>query len=388
MARTWDHEAEQRLRFVRLTHEGLDIRRDSGQLGSLPRRELRSIRFRSRDQVQEAISAEPRQKYHITFTNGDWITATQIRFDGEQLGLSFAAAAPNEELRIPVEFISRVACHSDDVALDRQIDQLLIRGPARSDAVWLTNGDRVEGELTSLDDAGCKVLAAAGVVDIDGNQWWGLTFDPELGTVPPTPEMWAWLQLANGDRISATEVQRDASHWRVTSVHGFECRLAFESVARVDFWGDRGQPLTSIPFEVDYRPFLTAIPPALLDRSVIISPLTITDSQYSWGIGVWSGTSLRWTVPEGFNSFESLVGIDRTANGRGSVDFVVRVDGEVRVRSGRRSGADEALLLGPVDVHGGQQLELRAEFSDEADLHDLANWCRPVLRKSILATTQ
>ena len=70
---------------------------------------------------------------------------------------------------------------------------------------------------------------------------------------------------------------------------------------------------------------------------------------------------------------------DDTARGRGSVVFVVEVDGERVYTSKPVTGKSDPLSIPPVDVAGKQRLTLIVDFGHLGDIRDHADWCNAVL---------
>jgi endo-alpha-N-acetylgalactosaminidase len=71
--------------------------------------------------------------------------------------------------------------------------------------------------------------------------------------------------------------------------------------------------------------------------------------------------------------FESLVGIDDSTLGGGSVRFRVLIDGKEKFASPIIRGGDTPLPVS-VDVTGAKELELLVDYADRADVLDHADW--------------
>jgi hypothetical protein len=77
--------------------------------------------------------------------------------------------------------------------------------------------------------------------------------------------------------------------------------------------------------------------------------------------------------PNHFRRFQSLIGIDDSTAGRGSVIFRVLVDGQERFASPILRGGDAPLPVS-VDLRGAKKLELLVDYADRADVLDHADW--------------
>ena len=68
----------------------------------------------------------------------------------------------------------------------------------------------------------------------------------------------------------------------------------------------------------------------------------------------------------------------RPCSGKGSVRFVVEVDGNRVFASNLVTGAAEPVVVGPIDVSGRRRLSLIVEYGELADIDDWADWCDPI----------
>ena len=81
-----------------------------------------------------------------------------------------------------------------------------------------------------------------------------------------------------------------------------------------------------------------------------------------------------------FSTFEVTVGIDAIANGRGSVEFKILVDGVERKKSGPMSGMTLPKTLLVEKLENAERLLLWVDDTGDGAENDLANWVNPVLR--------
>jgi hypothetical protein len=71
--------------------------------------------------------------------------------------------------------------------------------------------------------------------------------------------------------------------------------------------------------------------------------------------------------------FEAELGIDDSADGQGSVQFRVLVDGKEKFASPIVRGGDAPLPIS-VDIADAQKLELVVDYADRGDVLDHADW--------------
>ncbi len=126
------------------------------------------------------------------------------------------------------------------------------------------------------------------------------------------------------------------------------------------------------PVAVRETPFFNRVWKHRLDRSVGGGPLSLDARTYTRGIGCHTRTELAYDLGGSYRKFAAVVGIDDEARPRGSVKFIVRVDGKellAKVLGGR----DKALPI-VFDVAGGKRLTLIADFAEDAHVGDHADW--------------
>ena len=108
------------------------------------------------------------------------------------------------------------------------------------------------------------------------------------------------------------------------------------------------------------------------DRSIEGKPLTLGGRTFAEGIGTHAASRLNLRLDRA-TAFDATVGVDDETGGRGSVEFVVRVDDRVRWRSGvlRGGGAPKAVH---VDLTGATSLALEATDGGDGNGYDHADW--------------
>ncbi|RYG46264.1 melibiase, partial [bacterium] len=112
-----------------------------------------------------------------------------------------------------------------------------------------------------------------------------------------------------------------------------------------------------------------------IDKSISGKPITLGGERYEKGIGAHSPARLNLMV-ENALAFRATVGVDDAAGGKGSVEFLVEVDGEVRWRSGVMRIGDPPKPVG-VDLRGAKTLSLRVTDGGDGNTYDHADWAKP-----------
>lgn len=342
--------------------------------------DVRSLTLQSSVADQQTATSAADRAYRVLLSNGDEIVAAAVGIADEALTVQRRARSMDAEPAVPLEFVRAIRPITGDTEVDLGVLRQVLRGKFRSDTLLLRSGDRWEGDILSWDESGCRLRTASGEQIFAADTLAAVVLDPALLADSPASPARNIVCLADGSMLSAVSIVTTEAQWRMKLIAGAELRVPIDAVRRIDFVGPAVQPLSAItPTEFDQQPFLTRSPRFERDRNVDCGPLQIGNASGDWGLGVWSGVRLAWTLPSGFSRFETVVGVDAAAGRGGSVDFVVLVDGVERARSGPRTGSDSPLALGPIAISGALRLELVTEFATGGDVLDYADWCRPSL---------
>jgi hypothetical protein len=197
-------------------------------------------------------------------------------------------------------------------------------------------------------------------------------------TKPPSPS--AMVQLTNGSRLAGKVTGLEQGQLQVEVVGGTTAALSLDSVARIDLRSSRLAYLSDLePATVREEAVLTLPKPWQRDRSVGGKTLTVGGKTFTRGIGVHAQSELTYEVPDGFDTFVATVGIDAETQGRG--DCEVAVLGDDRALWNQRIKATEAPQQVQVSLRGVKRLTLRVLPGADFDLGDHLDWCDARLLK-------
>lgn len=131
------------------------------------------------------------------------------------------------------------------------------------------------------------------------------------------------------------------------------------------------------PVEVKEIPFWpTSFPvwPHRLNKSTTEGnpPITLDGRKYEHGIGCHTKTVLTYRLGGRYKKFAAVIGIDDKARPQGSVEFVVKTDGK-QIYSRTLTGRDKSVSIA-LDIDGAKRLTLIADYADEANTGDHADW--------------
>ncbi|MEY2429039.1 MAG: alpha-galactosidase [Verrucomicrobiota bacterium] len=109
------------------------------------------------------------------------------------------------------------------------------------------------------------------------------------------------------------------------------------------------------------------------DLGVAGEPLSIGGKQFAQGVGTHAESKLRVDLGRKAARFFAQVGVDDSAGGEGSVQFIVLGDGKVLWHSGLLAGGKAAMPV-DVNVRGVRVLDLRVTDGGDGTGSDHADW--------------
>src|SRR5882724_6842149 len=109
------------------------------------------------------------------------------------------------------------------------------------------------------------------------------------------------------------------------------------------------------------------------DREITGQPIVIAKKQFEHGVGTHAASSFRVNVGGHAGRFIAQVGVDDSAGGQGSVEFIVSGDGKILWQSGVMTGGRAAVPV-DVDLTDVKILELRVTDGGDGSNNDHADW--------------
>ena len=187
------------------------------------------------------------------------------------------------------------------------------------------------------------------------------------------PENAALVELSDGSRIAGERLTYSEQTLRLHYMGDRLLELPWRDVTRITVNTGR------LSFLSDLQPTATRqkmiVAPARSwqrDRSVGQHAMKITGRSFSKGVGMTSGTSLKFFAGGQFDLLSAAIGIDDETQGRGDCIFVVRGDSEELYRQSVRG--NERPVDIKINVAGVETLELAVEYGNDLDLADHADW--------------
>lgn len=145
------------------------------------------------------------------------------------------------------------------------------------------------------------------------------------------------------------------------------------------------------PADAEGRLFLSRLTPLFvsqewgdlaLNRSVEGGPLRIVDTVFQYGLGTHAASEIRFALPPGYDRFETIVGVDASRSGKGSVVVSVYLD-SVRVFRSEVLRGDSPPVTIRTPLGGARELVLKAEPTPDGNRHDHVNWADAKLLRRV-----
>jgi NPCBM/NEW2 domain-containing protein len=318
---------------------------------------------------------------HLVFANGDRLPITRLRLDGEK----FHGRCPDfggAEIEAPLATVA-VWWRADPESIaepDHFLRGLLAKD-RKSDALYLLNGDVLEGVLESLDDKKVSLEVDKKSVSTDLTRVAALALSSESSVGLRPKGLHARLTLDGGARLTLASAEcRDGLALRGTTVFGAPLRVPLGRVVALDWLGGRTVYLSDLkPVGIEELfPYLGTDSihwPPVADGSVAKRDLRLGGSTYAKGVGMQSSWKIRYNLAGNFRRFEAVAGLDDKTGRQGSVRLRVLGDGRPL-----NIGFDEELTAknGPVqlraDVTGVKELTLEVDIGRGGIVQDHLNW--------------
>ena len=313
----------------------------------------------------------------LLLANGDRVFARTIEIEGEELTAAWSRFPAWPRLSLPLETVRGFLLAPPANADERtQLARRVREQTDESDVLWLTNGDRGIGDLTSLDEAAFSLDTRLGPIQMDRAGVRAVGFNPALTSFPPRKGISALLMLDDGTRLTVHNLGLQGNRLACRAGFGGDLELPLEQIISLQILGGRAVYLSDLePANYRFIPYLSSTWPLQRDHSVSGGPLTIGARQYAKGLGMHSRTEVTYALDGAYTGFQAVAGIDQSAGNQGSVIFRVVADGRPLFQSDQLTGRSPPLPIGPLDVTGAKSLTLIVDFADFGDVQDHANWC-------------
>jgi hypothetical protein len=249
------------------------------------------------------------------------------------------------------------------------------------DAVELTNGDRLVGQVEGFRNGRLRVQTSVGMLSIGPVRVRSLVMARGDAPLEAAPGIQAAVETAEGERVTGEWKTLTATEVRLKPAWGAELVLPVERLTRLTVLNGRLVFLSDLrPAEVEESSYFDTPRPYRTDRSQGGRSLRLGGRIYSRGLGVHARSALTYALAGSFKTFTATVGIDSEVGNGGSVTFRVVGDDRQLYESPVLRGGDAPLPIS-VDVSGVLLLRLEVREAEDADIADHADWAEARLLK-------
>jgi len=188
--------------------------------------------------------------------------------------------------------------------------------------------------------------------------------------------------LAGGVVVSGRWKDLDSSVWRIETPWGQELKLPAAEIQDVRFGGGKMTYLSDVaPSKAEETPFFGHRLTWRRNVNLLGEPLRMNGRTYDRGIAVHSRCILTYDLSGQYSTFETSVGFDDAAKGRGRVECRVFADGKELYANPDLKASDQPVPL-KLPVAGAEQLRLVVDFGKEQDTGDRVIWANARLYRA------
>ena len=189
----------------------------------------------------------------------------------------------------------------------------------------------------------------------------------------------ALVSMLGGLAASGVWKNLDAQTWTIEVPWGQSLKVPAAEIQGVRIRGGTMTYLCDLePGRADETPFFGHRMPWRRDVNLLGGPIRIGDRTFEHGLAVHSRSRLTFDLNGKYARFETLVGFDESARGKGRVDCrVVADDRPIFERVDLRG--DQPPVPLSLDVSGAAQLRLEVDFGADQDTGDRIIWANPRL---------
>ena len=321
----------------------------------------------------------------LLLANGDRLGLRPQSIAAESLVGKWERFPAWPEVAVPLETLRGAMLLPPRNPLERS--QMIVRlrdQRETQDLFYLSNGDRLLGQLESLGKDAFELTAATAPISVPVATVRGFGMNPELTSFPPATGSQALLALSDGSQLTVGDVVfSDKTGLSCRAAFGAELHFPAEHLVSLQFLGGRIVFLSDLePQAFVSTPYLARSWPLRRNQNAVGGPLRLGGKEYARGLGQHSQSLATYNLNHKYLAFQATIGVDAVTEGRGSVIFRLLADGKPVFTSDVVRGKTPAIVIGPLSMKNVEQLTLAVDFADQGDLLDHADWCDALLIKA------
>lgn len=321
----------------------------------------------------------------LVLANGDRLGIRPTSINEESLKGRWEQFPAWPEVEFPLETVRGALLIPPRNPLERSTAIVKLRDQRETqDCFYLSNEDRLLGQLEGFAEETFQLTAATGKVSLPIGTVRGFGMNPELTSFPAAKVPVSILTLSDGSLLTVRDVTYNGrDRLKCHAQFGAELQFPLDHVVSLQFLGERIVYLSELePEQFSSTPYLSRTWPLRRNLNAVGGPLRVGPKEYARGLGMHSQSLVTYNLNGKYLSFQSTIGIDGVTEGRGSVVFRVLGDGKPLFTSEVVRGKTSPIIVGPLAMQSVQKLTLTVDFADQGDILDHADWCDAVLIKA------
>ncbi len=374
---------------VRLDESGIKWADQDGT--TIPLEDISRVDFTVElDDTARGVATHP--DAWMTWIDGSRSPVTQVRI---QQGEFHAKLLDGSQLTGPTRSLDAVRFYAPAPGTNQQWEALLGR-PRAGDVVIVRKSaeslDLLEGVIHSVNDDIVEFEFDGQKIPVKRTKLEGIAFvrpreSPPKAAGKLTDRFGGQWQLAK-----FTVTSKEA---RLQTAGGVEWRWSPQNLRRLDLLSSNVVYLSDLePRQVEWTSFF---PGGRLDESfrslfavrkdstLSGAPLELVGSDghrrvFAKGLAIHSRTELTYRLPESYQRFRAVAGIDVSHRAVGTVQLTIRGD-DRQLWSGEITGSSDPAVI-DVSLEGVRRLTILVDYGDNADDGDHLILCDPKLIKS------
>ena len=312
----------------------------------------------------------------LVLPEGDRLLAIPRESDGATL---LATSEPLPDLGpIPLDRVLGIAFAppSDPSEIEALMTRLRDQ-PRDADALWRSDGDRLNGSFLGLDPEADAVRfdSGAGPAPVARSGVSAVGFDPALVGYPDPDGPYLELSFLDGSRLGVATARLADGRVEAHSRLGPEIGPKLDALVGFKVIGGAAAYLSERePVAAQYVPYLDEHPESFgRDSTWQGEHFRLDGRPRDRGLGMLPRTLLAYRIEPGDRRFRALVGLDDRAGPRASVVFRVLLDKREAFASPTMTRRDDPVPI-DLDLGTARLLILIVEFGDLGDVQDSADW--------------
>jgi hypothetical protein len=293
--------------------------------------------------------------------------------------LRFRAPCGDErEVKVPLSMVSLLwATAPDGTRYPDALRRRLAAGKRKRDAVYLRNGDVLEGIVNALDDTRLLLEVNRREVSVALRERVAVVaFSTDLVRTAKPKGPYAQVVLTNGARLSLANATADSRALKGRTFFGAEVAIPLTALAALNVRQGRAVYLSDLsPSRYEFTPYLDEHWAYVRDGSVLGRDLRLGGSTFDKGLGTHSESRLTYDLAGNYQWFEAVVGLDDRSGRAGNAAIEVWVDGKLQ------DLGEKAKLTAPgqphvlrINVAGARNLALVTRFGQGGPVRDHVDW--------------